>query len=52
MKHTYKVVSAKPASLERYLNAMGAEGWALASVIPTSDLGTTDGYVVVMERGS
>lgn len=36
--------------LEAYLNQSAAQGWRLATLVTTHDLGTTEHFVAVMER--
>lgn len=50
MRRSYRVVRASPSQLEPFLNRMGEQGWRLAALTATIDLGTTDGYTVVLEK--
>ena len=50
-KAQYQVRHATQLSqLEAYLNVQGRDGWRLAGFLATSDLGSTERYIVVMER--
>lgn len=38
------------AAVEHHLNRMTADGWRLAAVFPTMDLGVTDKICIIAER--
>lgn len=53
MARTYQVRYATSLTqLEAHLNQNARQGWRLSTALLTTDLGTTEHYIAIMERDS